>query len=263
MSEARIDVELVRRGLVRSRTAARTAIDEGRVRLDGRVVRKPAQPVDPAGQLFVVDETPYVARSAHKLIAALDSFQIDTRGLLALDVGASTGGFSQVLLERGARRVIALDVGHDQLVPELRHDRRVVVVEGENARELTPTRLAEISGSGERPELIVVDVSFIALGMVLPALVSVAASPALIVALIKPQFEVGRTAVRDGLVDDRLARHNAVRAVIATAQGLGLEAAGLIASPITGTAGNQEYLVVLRGDGGHPAEWEGALDALD
>ena len=263
MPEARVDVELLRRGLVRSRTAARSAIDEGRVRLDGRVVRKPAELVGPAAQLAVVDDDHYVARSAHKLIAGLDAFRVEPRGILALDVGASTGGFTQVLLERGARRVIALDVGHDQLVPELRQDERVVVVEGENARELTPARLAHLSGSVERPALIVIDVSFISLTMVLPALVAIAASPALIVALIKPQFEVGRTVVRDGLVEDRPARHTAVRAVVAAAQGLGLEVGGLIASPITGTAGNHEYLVLLRADGGRPAEWERALDALD
>ncbi|MBN9606684.1 MAG: TlyA family RNA methyltransferase [Actinomycetales bacterium] len=261
---ARLDVELVRRGLARSRAHARAAIEEGRVEVDGRVATKPAAPTAHSAAIEVRDPDRYVARSAHKLIAALDALAIDPAGRLALDVGASTGGFTQVLLERGAREVIALDVGHDQLVPELRADPRVRVVEGANARELTPASLAELAGTAEAPELVVADVSFIPLGAILPALVAVATPDAEFVLLVKPQFEVGRSAVRAGIVRERAARLEAVRGVGRAMAGLGLGVRGVLSSPILGSAGNREYLLAAtRGVGGDPTEWEGALAALD
>jgi len=258
----RIDAELVRRGLVRSRALAARAVAEGRVTADGRPVRKAAERVEQATLLEVAGEDGYVARSAHKLVAALDAFGIDPAGRLALDVGASTGGFTQVLLERGAREVIALDVGHGQLVPALREDPRVRVVEGANARELDPERLAALSGTAERPGLVVVDVSFISLRALLPALIATAAPGTELVLLVKPQFEVGRGGVREGIVHDRAARHAAVAAVLRDAEALGLEVVGVLSSPVLGSAGNQEYPAGLRGRRGDPTEWERALDAL-
>lgn len=248
---------------MRSRTQAARAIEEGRVRVDGAATVKPATRVSSDADLTIEGTDHYVARSAHKLIAALDAFSIDPEGRRALDVGASTGGFTQVLLERGARRVVALDVGHDQLVPELRADERVVVVEGENARELGPARLAELSGSAERPDLAVVDVSFISLTTVLPALAASIHPEADLVVLIKPQFEVGRGGVREGIVRDRAARLEAVSTVLWAAWDLGLGTAGVISSPVLGTNGNQEYLAWLsRECGDNPTEWGRAIDAL-
>ena len=205
----------------------------------------------------------WVSRSAGKLDAALDAFPVAVDGRLALDVGASTGGFTQVLLERGAREVIALDVGHGQLVPAIRSDERVRVVEGVNARSLTAAELAETSGTAERPELVVADVSFIGLPLVLPALVETVGREADYVLLVKPQFEVGRGGIREGVVRDRAARHDAVSGVLWAAWDLGLPTAGVISSPVVGTNGNQEYLVWLSASvGGNPTEWGGAIDAL-
>lgn len=259
--EARADAELVRRGLVRSRALAVHAIREGRVSLDGRVLRKPSERVGPAAALVVVGESRHVARSAGKLEAALDAFRIDPSGRLALDVGASTGGFTQVLLERGAREVIALDVGHDQLVPELRRDPRVRVVEGVNARELDPPLLATVAGTSERPGVVVADLSFISLRTVLPAIRSVAAESADLVLLVKPQFEVGRQAITQGIATARADRHAAVEAVIAAAEEVGLRAGGVIASPILGSSGNQEYLIAL-GPASTGSPWREALADL-
>lgn len=257
----RLDAALVRRGAARSRAQAAQAVAEGRVRVDGIRAVKPAQRVASDADLSVQDPDHYVARSAHKLLAALDGFAIDPAGRLALDLGASTGGFTQVLLERGAREVIALDVGHDQLVPELRADPRVRVVEGVNARDLDPASLAAVAGTAEAPSLVVADLSFIPLAPVLPAIAAVAAARADVVVLVKPQFEVGR--VRGGVVRDRAQRHGAVRAVGATAAESGLTAVGVLSSPITGSAGNQEYLLHLARDvGGDRTEWGEALLGL-
>jgi 23S rRNA (cytidine1920-2'-O)/16S rRNA (cytidine1409-2'-O)-methyltransferase len=259
----RLDAALVRRGLARSRGQAVTAIGEGRVTVDGRPALKPSIRVATDAALALVGEDRWVSRSAGKLDAALTAFELPVEGRLALDVGASTGGFTQVLLERGAREVIALDVGHGQLVPHLREDPRVRVVEGANARELTREGLATLSGTDEVPDLVVVDVSFIPLGLVLPALVATAADGADLVVLIKPQFEVGRTGVREGVVRDRDARHDAVTAVLWRAWDLGLGTAGLISSPVVGSNGNQEYLAWLSASvGGSPTEWIRAIDAL-
>ncbi|MBX3194941.1 MAG: TlyA family RNA methyltransferase [Microbacteriaceae bacterium] len=260
----RLDAALVRRGLVRSRGLAAEAISAGRVHVDGRPAGKASQRVPQDSELTVEGDDPtdrWVSRSAGKLDAALTGFEIDPAGVLALDVGASTGGFTQVLLERGAREVIALDVGHGQLAPAIRDDPRVRVVEGVNARELTPELLAGVSGTAERPSIVVADLSFIPLGLVLPALAAVAAAGARFVLLVKPQFEVGR--VREGIVRDRTTRHAAVRGVLEAAAKAGLRATGVMSSPVVGGSGNQEYLVALSADvGGDPTEWSGAIDAL-
>jgi 23S rRNA (cytidine1920-2'-O)/16S rRNA (cytidine1409-2'-O)-methyltransferase len=258
---ARLDAELVRRGLVRSRALAVLAIEQGRVRVDGRAVAKAASKVSPDAELAVDGEDRYVSRSALKLVAALDAFAVDPRGRLALDVGASTGGFTQVLLERGAREVIALDVGHGQLAESVRTDPRVRVVEGVNARSLDPAGLAAASGTTERPDLVVADLSFISLTTVMPALAAIASGE--FVLLVKPQFEVGRQGVREGIVRNREARQDAVSAVLWAAWDAGLATAGIISSPVLGTNGNQEYLLWARpAVGADPPEWESVIGAL-
>lgn len=260
---ARLDAELVRRGLVRSRALAALAIEAGRVTVDGRPVAKAATRVAADAVLAVDGEDRYVSRSALKLVAALDAFPVDPTGRLALDVGASTGGFTQVLLERGARAVIALDVGHGQLAPEVRADPRVHVVEGVNARALDAAGLAAASGVAEAPTLVVADLSFISLATVLPALVASVDPAAEYLLLVKPQFEVGRQGVREGIVRDRRLRQDAVSAVVWAAWDAGLQTAGIISSPVLGTSGNQEYLLHLRPRvGADPPEWEGVIGAL-
>jgi 23S rRNA (cytidine1920-2'-O)/16S rRNA (cytidine1409-2'-O)-methyltransferase len=259
----RLDAELVRQGLARSRALAVEAIAGGRVTVDGRPALKASLRIPPDSELGLVGDDGYVSRSAHKLAAALDAFAVTVDGRLALDVGASTGGFTQVLLERGARQVIALDVGHGQLAATVREDPRVVVVEGVNARSLTGADLAQLSGIDERPGLAVADVSFISLTTILPALVDTLGPDADYVLLIKPQFEVGRQGIREGLVRDRARRQDAASAVLWAAWDLGLPTAGLLSSPLLGSNGNQEYLVWLsRAVGGNPTEWSGAVAAL-
>lgn len=252
----RLDLALVERGLARSRTAARVAIEAGRVTVDGRAIVKPAHPVAETAAIEVDGDERYVSRAALKLVAALDTASIDVTGMLALDLGASTGGFTQVLLERGARQVIALDVGHGQLALELRSDPRVVVVEGENARTLTAERLATVSAVGERPGIVVGDLSFISLPLVLPAIAQTVGTEVPVVLLIKPQFEAGRQGIREGIVRDAAVREDAIMGVLWAAHDVGLLASDLLSSPIVGTAGNHEFLVVFRpGVGVHPTEW--------
>lgn len=259
----RLDLALVARGFVRSRTVARAAIEAGRVTVNARAVVKPAHPVAETDTIDVDGDDRYVSRAALKLIAALDESAIDVNGMLALDLGASTGGFTQVLLERGARQVIALDVGHGQLAPEVRLDPRVVVVEGENARALTAERLAEISGVGERLDLVVGDLSFISLTLVLPAIVATVGTEVPVVLLIKPQFEAGRKGIREGIVRDAAVREDAIMAVLWAASDVGLLASDVLSSPIIGTGGNHEYLAVFRpGVGVHPTEWRGRAAEL-
>jgi 23S rRNA (cytidine1920-2'-O)/16S rRNA (cytidine1409-2'-O)-methyltransferase len=262
-SGGRLDAELVRRGLARSRALAVTAIDEGRVAIDGRTALKASVRVGQDAVLTLDGDDRWVSRSAGKLDAALDAFPLVVEGRLALDVGASTGGFTQVLLERGAREVIALDVGHGQLVPAIRSDKRVRVVEGVNARSLTASELSATSGTSELPDLVVADVSFIGLALVLPALVGTVGPAADYVLLVKPQFEVGRGGIREGVVRDRAARHDAVTGVLWAAWDLGLPTAGVISSPVVGTNGNQEYLVWLTAaTGREPGWWQSAVTEL-
>jgi len=259
---ARLDAELVRRGLARSRALAVVAIEEGRVTVDGKAVAKSAHKVGADAELAIEGENRYVSRSALKLVAALDAFPVDPVGRLALDLGASTGGFTQVLLERGAREVIALDVGHGQLATVVRDDRRVRVVEGVNARTLDAAQLAAVSGTTEAPQLVVADLSFISLGHVIPA--AVASAPgAELVLLVKPQFEVGRQGVREGIVRDARLRQDAVSGVVWALWDAGVATAGIIPSPVLGTNGNQEYLLWARpAVGADPPEWESAIAAL-
>jgi len=233
------------------------------VTVDGAAVVKPSAPVGEGQLIEVAGADHYVSRAAHKLVTALDAFGVDPAGLLALDVGASTGGFTQVLLERGARRVIATDVGHGQLAPSIRGDERVTVVEGSNARYLTAETLAAESGIAEVPTLVVADLSFISLTTVLPALVATVGLGADFVLLVKPQFEVGRTGIREGIVRDAGLRDDAVMGVLWAAWDLALPTAGVVSSPIAGNAGNREYLIWLSAAAGtNPTDWTGRVTAL-
>ena len=252
----RADAALAARGLARSRTQAARLIADGLVTIDGAPVVKASTPVREDQRLEVAGIDHYVSRAAHKLKAALDAFPVEVSGRQALDVGASTGGFTQVLLERGARSVIALDVGHDQLDPLIaRHD-RVTVIEGFNARELTPESLQAVAGHPLQVQLVVADLSFISLPIVLPAIAETVGTAIDYVLLVKPQFEVGRTRIREGIVHDAGLRTDAVTGVLWAAWDLGLPTAGVIPSPIAGTAGNREYLVWLSAAvGSNPTEW--------
>lgn len=262
MSE-RLDAALAARGLARSRTHAASLISDGLVSVDGRIVVRTATRIGEDAVLTVAPTDHYVSRAAHKLIAALDSFGVPVDGRLALDVGASTGGFTQVLLERGARQVIALDVGHGQLVPEIASDPRVTVVEGFNARYLSPVHLAEASKVSEIPTLVVADLSFIAINTVLPALVDTVGAGADFVMLVKPQFEVGRSGIKEGIVRSVALRREAVSNVTWAGWDLGLGTAGVMSSPIAGTAGNLEYLVWFSASAGtNPTEWMQRISAL-
>jgi TlyA family rRNA methyltransferase/putative hemolysin len=251
----RLDTAVAARGLARSRTAAAALVQAGRVTVAGMPVVKASTQVLPSDEITVDTADEWVSRAALKLVAALDAFDVDPRGRTVLDVGASTGGFTQVLLSRGASRVVALDVGHGQLAPVVALDDRVTVVEGVNARSLTADDYLALDPAAADTSLVVGDLSFISLRLVLPAIV--AAVPANdFVLLVKPQFEVGRTGVREGIVHDAALRHDALMNVLWAAWDLGLGTAGLAASPILGTHGNHEYLARLqRGAGENPTEW--------
>ncbi|WP_219509897.1 TlyA family RNA methyltransferase [Nonomuraea ceibae] len=248
----RLDTELVRRGLARSREQAAQLIEAGRVAVGGQRAGKPATQVDTASAI-VVAESPggpdYVSRGAHKLLGALEAFsELDVTGRRCLDAGASTGGFTDVLLRRGAAHVVAVDVGYGQLAWSLRSDERVTVMERLNVRDLTPGMV------GEAPTLVVGDLSFISLRLVLPALAEVAAPRADFVMLVKPQFEVGKELVgAGGVVRDPELRAGAVRQAAAKAGELGLAVRGVTASPLPGPSGNVEYLLWLgKGEGAPP-----------
>jgi len=244
---ARLDAELVRRGLARSREQAAELVAAGQVRVPGRTSVKAATQIT-SGDPIVVEEPAgetYVSRGGHKLAGALDVFEADglaVAGRRALDAGASTGGFTDVLLRRGVREVVCVDVGYGQLAWSLQTDDRVRVVDRTNVRDLTPATV------GEPVDLVVADLSFISLRLVLPALVAVAAADADLVPMVKPQFEVGREALgAGGVVREPERRVAVVAAVAATAyEEHGLGVAGVTASPLPGPAGNVEYFLWLR-----------------
>lgn len=263
MAEARLDTAMAARGIARSRTHASQLITEGLVTVDGTAVVKPSALVSESQEITVAQTDHYVSRAAHKLIGGLDGFRVYPSGRLCLDVGASTGGFTQVLLERGASRVISLDVGHGQLSASIRSDPRVAVIEGSNARFLTAATLAEQSGISDTPTLVVGDLSFISLITVLPALVGTVGLGADYIMLIKPQFEVGRTGIREGIVRSQALREDAVNGVIWAAWDLKLGTVGVLPSPIAGNSGNREYLVWLSGTvGSNPTEWTKQVSAI-
>ena len=243
MSERRrLDLELAERGLAPSRARAQALILAGKVTVDGRPATKAGSQVKADAVIEIAEpDHPYASRGALKLEAALDTFAIDPSGLDCLDVGASTGGFTDLLLERGARRVIALDVGRGQLDWRLRTDDRVVVMERVNARHLDSTALPFAVS------LVVVDVSFISLRLVVPALLSHLLPVAWLVCLVKPQFEAGRHEVgKGGIVRDESTRREAIDDTVRALQNLDLELVGIVPSPIRGQKGNLEELAVFR-----------------
>jgi 23S rRNA (cytidine1920-2'-O)/16S rRNA (cytidine1409-2'-O)-methyltransferase len=234
---------LVERGLVETRSRAQALVLAGKVRVgDGdaaRLDRKPGDLIAQDTTLSVTEPAPYVSRGGHKLAAALDAFEIDPAGRIALDVGASTGGFTDVLLQRGATRVYALDVGRGQLAETLRRDPRVVSMERTNARDLTAATLPEPA------DIATLDVSFISLDLVLGPVAATLAPRGSIVALVKPQFEAGRGRTDHGVVRDPAIHREVLERTVESARRHGLGTRALIASPITGPEGNREFLVHL------------------
>jgi 23S rRNA (cytidine1920-2'-O)/16S rRNA (cytidine1409-2'-O)-methyltransferase len=239
---ARLDIQLVARGLADSREKAQRFILAGVVRVNGQLAHKPSDLVAEDAALVVEAADKYASRGGHKLQAALDAFHISCDNLICSDLGASTGGFTDCLLQRGAARVHAVDVGKGQLDWKLRQDTRVIIHDKLNARNLTATDL------GEQVDLVTIDVSFISLAKVLPAAVSILRAGGTLVALIKPQFEAGKKLVNKGGVvrDSRV--HNAVTKTIQefSTTTLGLTLLGVIESPLLGPAGNKEFLIALR-----------------
>jgi 23S rRNA (cytidine1920-2'-O)/16S rRNA (cytidine1409-2'-O)-methyltransferase len=229
----RVDVVLVERGLAASRAQAQALVMAGRV--PGHA--KPGEQVDEAAPLEVTEPAPYVSRAGHKLANALDAFGLDVTGLDALDVGASTGGFTDVLLQRGAARVIALDVGYGQLHGRLRADPRVTVLERVNARYLTELPFA--------PQLVTCDVSFISVRLALPPALALAAQGWQALVLVKPQFEAGRAEVPKGVVRDGAVRRRVVREVAEALLASGGEPRGVVDSGLPGPKGNREFVLHL------------------
>ena len=236
----RADLALVARGFFASRAKAREAIEAGLVRLDGAPVSKPSEPVGEDARLDAQAPYPWVSRGGVKLAAALDAFGIDPAGKRALDVGASTGGFADVLLSRGAAHVTCVDVGSGQLHPKIASDARVTALERFDARKLT---LAELPGA---PGIVVCDVSFISLALVLPTALALAAPGAEAAILIKPQFEAGPEHVKKGFVRDALVHEAVCEKIRALVTGLGWNVLGVVASPICGGDGNVEFLLGAR-----------------
>ena len=241
----RLDTLLVERGLAASRDRARALILAGNVRVNGQPVTKAGTPVSPDAEVtLAAADHPYVGRGGLKLAHALDTFGIPIEGRTALDIGASTGGFTDVLLQRGATRVVALDVGHNQLDWKLRTDPRVVVLERVNARHLTPEQLP---ADARAFDVVTIDVSFISLRHILPVLPPLLRPSADVVVLVKPQFEAGRGEVaKGGVVRDDAVRRRVVQDITVAADALGLTRSGLTQSPIAGMEGNVEFLLHLR-----------------
>lgn len=238
MARKRADLLLVERGLAESRAKAQAAIAAGGVTADGRPVTKASEAIDEAAELVAVPAHPWVGRGALKLVHALELWSVAVEGRVALDIGASTGGFTEVLLSKGAARVYAVDVGHGQLHPSLAADPRVVELSGQDARTLTPVQIPQT------PSLVVSDVSFIGLEKALPAALALAAPGADLVALIKPQFELSREHIgKSGLVKDAAARRLAVEGVVAFLTAAGWSVRAETESPVLGGEGAVEHLV--------------------
>ena len=259
MTRRRADSVLAERGLAPSRTAAAATVRAGRVRLgkDGSTVDKPSQLVAEDAELIVTEGEEFVSRGGIKLNNALNELPVEVEGRLALDVGASTGGFTDCLLQRGARMVIAVDVGYGQLDWRLRQDSRVLVMERLNARYLGDSHLPF------RPELITVDVSFISLARLMPSIVATAADEIDLLGLVKPQFELGKEKVgKGGVVRDAGDRREAIRKVAETARSEGLVVRGLASSGLPGPKGNREtFLWASRG--GDETDLDTALEEVE
>jgi 23S rRNA (cytidine1920-2'-O)/16S rRNA (cytidine1409-2'-O)-methyltransferase len=237
MTKQRADRLLVARGLFESRARAQAAIAAGLVRADGVTLRKPSDEISDAAAIEAEAEHPYVSRGGIKLAAALDQFGLDVKDRVCLDVGASTGGFTEVLLERGARRVYAVDVGRGQLHARLRVDEKIVSIEDTDIRTLDGARLPD------RPDLATIDVSFISLKLVLPAVEMLLNERATLIALIKPQFEAGRGAVKKGIVRDPDLHTSICAGIEEFITARGWRTGGVIPSPVVGGDGNREFLI--------------------
>jgi 23S rRNA (cytidine1920-2'-O)/16S rRNA (cytidine1409-2'-O)-methyltransferase len=246
VSRQRLDRLLVERGLAVSRERARALILAGEVRVNGAAVDKAGALVDESADIALTRaDHPWASRGGLKLAHALDAFHLDVTGRVALDIGASTGGFTDVLLARGAARVVALDVGRGQIAWRLRTDPRVTVIEGLNARALRP---ADLPADLRTFDLVTIDVSFISLRHILPVVPPLLAPGAHVIALVKPQFEAGRREVRTGgIVRDPVVHERVLAEVAGEALRLGLERLAVEPSPILGAAGNREFLLLLRG----------------
>ena len=243
MPKTRLDAEMVSRELCNSQEQAKRFILAGQVLVNGHPSTKPGRQIKGDEEIFLKARPRFVGRGGQKMEGALDTFRIDPKGLTCLDIGASTGGFTDCLLQRGAERVYTLDVGTNQLAWKIRSDPRVVARENFNARYLTPDDLPE------KPSLIVIDVSFISLTRILPPAASVLASSGAIICLIKPQFELGRAEVgKGGIINDPHAHQRAYGKIqtFVTTEIDDLEWGGLMDSPITGAEGNREFLALLR-----------------
>jgi 23S rRNA (cytidine1920-2'-O)/16S rRNA (cytidine1409-2'-O)-methyltransferase len=236
----RADIVLVERGFFSSRARAQAAIAAGLVSVGGVALAKASEALAEDAPIAAEAPHPYVSRGGVKLAAALDAFRLDPAGLVCLDVGASTGGFTDVLLQRGAAKIVAVDVGHGQLDPRLALDKRVRRLEGLDARALDPERL------GEPPSAIAIDVSFISQRLVLPHVLKLAAEPAWLASLVKPQFEVGRADIVKGRVRSEAALERACADVSACIEAQGWTTLGLIPSPILGGGGAREFLIAAR-----------------
>ena len=241
-AKQRLDEALVTRGLVASREQAGRLILAGQVRVNGTLIDKRARLVDAEAGIGIVGQPmPYVSRGGGKLEAALEAFEVECCGLVAMDVGASTGGFTDCLLQRGASRVYAVDVGYGQLDWRIRRDPRVVLLERCNIRHL------KVSSIADPIDLVVIDVSFISLKLVIPSVVKFLSENAILLALVKPQFEVGIGQVgRGGIVRDDAKRVEVTEKTLRYAEMLGLHRLGVLDSPITGKKGNREVLIGLR-----------------
>ena len=261
----RADVALVERGLARSRTQAHSLIDANRALVNGKAIRKSSQDITDDAELTVLSATDYVSRAGHKLASALDAFgALDVVGKTALDVGASTGGFTDVLLRRGASHVVAIDVGHDQMVPELAENAHVTSLEGFNARELSPETLADRLGHPSTNfDIVVADLSFISLTLVLEQILTVAPKADLVL-LVKPQFEVGKQSLQaDGIVNSSPLRASAIHQVVDHANSLGCGIRGLVRSALPGTHGNIEYVLWISAkEALNSGQWNDRIDAL-
>lgn len=235
MTKLRLDAWLTEHGLAESRSKAQALVIAGKVRLNNQVVTKPGLQIPTEAVVTVEQDLPYVSRGGQKLVAALHGFSINPKGLICADVGASTGGFTDVLLQRGAVKVYAIDVGYGQLAWKLRQDERVVVMERVNARYL--------EALPELVDLTTIDVSFISLKLILPVVQQWLRTPGMVVALIKPQFEAGRAQVgKGGVVRERPVHQQVLEDILYFAREIRLNLFGLIPSPITGPAGNYEFL---------------------
>jgi 23S rRNA (cytidine1920-2'-O)/16S rRNA (cytidine1409-2'-O)-methyltransferase len=237
----RLDQALVQRGLFPSRHQAQTAIMAGEVRINGRVAAKPSDSVHEQHEISVATRGRYVGRGGIKLQGAIEHFAIVCEGKTALDIGASTGGFTDCLLQNGVRKAFAVDVGHGQLAWKIRSDSRVITLEKTNARRLSEVEIPEPI------EICVIDVSFISLTLILPSAFQLLTSDGVILALIKPQFELPREEVsRGGIVRSTELHEKAQQKIVAFAQTIGAQVAGLAPSSIAGTDGNQEFFICLR-----------------